>query len=71
VLPVLRQLDQLAVTAYRCRVVNRAFGTALGPDEIAGLLPEEDIDLLVVLVEHDQIGDAETYLKLFLRSRHG
>lgn len=69
VLPVLQHLDHLALMAYRCRIVNRAFGSALGPQEIARLIPDEDIALLAALCEQDQIGDIVTYLRLFLKAR--
>lgn len=63
----MRLLGDLARTAHRCRVVNRAFGSSFTPDQIAGMLPDEAIDLLLYLDDADQIGDQIAYLRTLVR----
>jgi hypothetical protein len=65
--PVLEEIRDLAWLAYRCRVVNRAFGTALTPDQVLAGFPDETIDILADLIEHDQIADSTTMIRLFLK----
>lgn len=60
------QIDQLARTARRCRMVNRAFGCALSPLQIAQLLPDEDVDLLLELDAHALIDDPLSQLLTLL-----
>lgn len=66
-LPLLSRISDLAYQAYRCRVVNRAFGSQLAPDAIEALIPDEDITLLSEMAEHDYLDDPVTLLKLLLK----
>jgi hypothetical protein len=65
-MPVLETIEDLSWLAYQCRCFNRAFGTVLPPGEIKSLVPDETLDLIVRLIEHDQIGDSTTLLRLYL-----
>ena len=38
----------------------------LPPDQIKALAPDETLDMLIRLIEHDQIGDQATLLRLLL-----
>lgn len=67
--PLLSHVRALAWRAYRCRIVNRAFGTNLTPDHIATAVPDEDIDLLIALDDHEQLNDPLALLRLLLK-RH-
>lgn len=63
---MLHAIQDLAWLAYQCRSFNRAFGTTLPPDQIAAMVPDETLDMLIRLIEHDQIGDSTTLLRLLL-----
>jgi hypothetical protein len=61
---ILESIQDLSWLAYRCRGFNRAFGTTLPPSEIMALVPDETLDMLLCLIEHDQIDDPTTLLRL-------
>lgn len=66
-MPTLRRIDSLAYRAWRCRVVNRAFGSSLTPDQAEQMIADEDITLLAALAEHDQLDDSVTFLRLLVQ----
>jgi hypothetical protein len=67
--PLLDRIRDLSWYAWRCRVVNRAFGTNLTPDVVARTVPDETIDLLATLLTTDQIDDTQTMIRLALERR--
>lgn len=67
--PLLSHVRTLAWRAYRCRIVNRAFGSSLTPDQAERLVPDEDVDLLAALDDKGQIGDPVALLRAFLKTR--
>lgn len=63
----MRQIDAIDQITRRCRMVNRAFGSALDPRAVAQLLPDEDIDLLFALDDHGMIDDLHSQLRMLVR----
>lgn len=50
--PLIDRIELLAHTANRAHTVNRAFGSQLSPFDIARQFADEDIDLLILWMEH-------------------
>jgi len=50
--PVMQRIALIAHAATRVAAVNRAFGTAMTPAQIAEAFADEDIDLLLAWSRH-------------------
>lgn len=61
-------MDDAAWRAKRCRVVNRALGTQMTPAQIAALLPDEEIEIYMLLDEEQYIDDPATLIRAYLEA---
>ncbi len=68
VAPVIARVDEAALRAQRCRVVNRALGTQMTPGQIAALIPDEEIDVYLLLDEEQCIDDPATMIRAYLEA---
>jgi hypothetical protein len=50
--PLMERISRVTAMAERTRVLNRALGTSLSPDEIDRMFATEDIDLIIAWKEH-------------------
>ncbi len=68
VAPVIARVDEAAFRARRCRVVNRVLGTQMTPGQIAALIPDEEIDVYMLLDEEQYIDDPATMIRAYLEA---